>query len=183
MFRYADDMVICCQYERDAQRIRKALGQRLAKYRLKLNEEKTRMVSFSKSRYRQGFKQGAFDFLGFTYYWSRTQKGYAVAKVQTSGKRMRSKLKNVGLWARKIRNQYPLEVIWRRFCSKLAGHIRYFGVSYNLKRVWSFCNQAVRILFKWLNRRSQRRSYSWAAFGRFLASHPLPPKKIYHRLF
>src|SRR5215831_13687874 len=48
LYRYADDAVICCQYGRDAERILRALRQRLAKYRLRLHEEKTRLVPFSK---------------------------------------------------------------------------------------------------------------------------------------
>jgi retron-type reverse transcriptase len=48
LYRYADDAVICCQYARDAERILRALRQRLAKYRLRLHEEKTRLVPFSK---------------------------------------------------------------------------------------------------------------------------------------
>ena len=42
LYRYADDAVICCQYESDAKRILRALVKRLEKYGLKLNEEKTR---------------------------------------------------------------------------------------------------------------------------------------------
>ncbi len=64
LFRYADDLVICCQYDRDAQRIRRALPKRLAKYKLRLNEEKTRMVFFSKRAY-QHHRSASFDFLGF----------------------------------------------------------------------------------------------------------------------
>ena len=68
MVRYADDIVICCQYNRDAERIKKALAQRLAKYGLKMNEDKTKLVTFSRRKQRQGTKQETFDFLGFTFY-------------------------------------------------------------------------------------------------------------------
>jgi len=43
MFRYADDLVICCQHARDGERIRKALTGRLARFGLSLNEAKTRI--------------------------------------------------------------------------------------------------------------------------------------------
>ena len=46
MYRYADDFVIGCELESDAERIMKALPQRFAKYGLEINEEKTRMISF-----------------------------------------------------------------------------------------------------------------------------------------
>ena len=80
------DLVICCRYEEDAVRVRKALGKRLEKYKLKLNEEKTKMVSFSKSKRRRGIKQDAFDFLGFTFYLGRSMKGRVIPKLKTCAK-------------------------------------------------------------------------------------------------
>lgn len=71
-FRYADDMVICCQYANDAKRIKEALGKRLARYKLKLNEDKTKLVGFSKAKESRGEKQESFDFLGFTFYLGRS---------------------------------------------------------------------------------------------------------------
>ena len=50
MIRYADDIVICCQHNRDAERIKSALSKRLGKYGLKMNEEKTKLVKFSKRK-------------------------------------------------------------------------------------------------------------------------------------
>lgn len=183
LFRYADDAVICCQYKEDATRIRSALSKRLAKYKLKLNEEKTSCVSFSRSGYQQAKMQGAFHFLGFTFYWGCSRKGAAIPKVMTHGKRMRSKLKNVNEWARSMRNKHRLAYIWRLFCSKLEGHIRYFGVSFNVRRVEIFVHRAVRTLFKWLNRRSQRKSFNWEKFMLFIEAHPLPKIKVHHSLF
>ena len=74
LFRYADDAVICCQYATDAERIRRSLVKRLEKFKLRLNEEKTRLVAFDKKAMAQGIKQETFDFLGFTftYSWKRT---------------------------------------------------------------------------------------------------------------
>jgi hypothetical protein len=183
LYRYADDAIICCQYERDAQRIKKALGQRLAKYHLALNEEKTRLVSFSKRAQRRGDKPGAFDFLGFTFYLGRTRRGATLPKVKTSGKRLRGKLKRVELWARQVRNVLPLKAIWNRFRAKLKGHIQYYAMSFNSRAVGRFVYQATRILFRHLNRRSQRKSFTWEQFNRFLANHPLPPVRIQHALY
>jgi group II intron reverse transcriptase/maturase len=183
LFRYADDGIICCQYESDAKRIINALAKRLGKYGLKLNEEKTRLVSFSKRAYKQGLKQEAFDFLGFTFYIGRSRKGTPIPKVKSCGKRIRVKLKRVNQWARLVRNQYRLAEIWRMFCAKLEGHIRYYGVSFNRAHVSKFLQVATRILFKWLNRRSQRKSFDWEQFNEFLKANPLPKVRIYHSLF
>lgn len=183
LFRYCDDLVICCQYDRDAQRIRQALPKRLARYQLRLNEEKTRMVSFSKRAYQQQRASMHFDFLGFTLYlgWSRT--GHVIPKVKTQGKRVRRKLVRVAAWAREIRHRERLPVIWTLFCAKLRGHIQYYGVTFNSHAVEQFVWTATRILFKWLNRRSQRRSFTWEQFNRFLRLHPLPPVRVYHPLY
>lgn len=183
LFRYCDDGVICCQHERDAARIKKALSQRLAKYGLTLNEEKTRRVTFSKAAYQQGVKQQAFDFLGFTFYLGRTRHGKVIAKLKTSGKRLREKLKRVNEWCRQVRSRYRLAYIWKQFCLKLSGHIQYYGVSYNFEKVNSFVYKATRILFKWLNRRSQKKSFNWEQFNLFMISHPLPRAKVVHKLF
>jgi len=181
-FGYADDLVICCEYERDALRVRKALGGRLARYKLALNEQKTRLVGFTRPRNGHPIP-GAFDFLGFTFYWGRSRKGAPWPKVKTSGKRMRSKLKAVYTWGRSIRSRYPLNYIWALFCSKLRGHIQYYGVSFNFRVVQNFQEKATRILFKWLNRRSQRRSMNWEQFALLIRANPLPKVAICHALF
>jgi RNA-directed DNA polymerase len=183
LYRYADDAVICCQYARDAERILRALRQRLAKYRLRLHEEKTQLVSFSKQAGRQGELPGTFEFLGLLFYWGRSRKGAVIPKVKTSGKRFRSKLHRVKEWARARKDKERLTTLWATFCAKLRGHIQYYGVSFNLAHVRRFLHRATRILWKWLNRRSQRRSMNWDQFHRFLQRHPLPRAKIYHALF
>jgi RNA-directed DNA polymerase len=174
--------VICCQYARDAERILRALRQRLAKYRLRLHEEKTRLIPFSKPAARRGEPQGTFEFLGFLFYWGRSRKGAAIPKVKTSGKRFRSKLQRVKEWARARKDKERLPTLWTAFCAKLRGHIRYYGVSFNLAHVRRFLHRATRILWKWLNRRSQRRSMNWEQFRRFLQLHPLPRAQIYRVL-
>ena len=183
LYRYADDAVICCQDARDAERILRALRQRLAKYHLRLNEEKTRLVPFATQAARRGEPQGAFEFLGFIFYWGRSRKGVAIPKMKTSGKRLRTKLTRVKEWARTVKDTVPLPILWNTFCAKLRGHIQYYGVSFNLAHVRRFLHGATRILWKWLNRRSQRRSMNWDQFHRFLKTHPLPRAKIYHALF
>lgn len=183
MFRYADDLVIACRVESDANRIKEALGNRLAKYGLTMNEDKTKLVAFSRRRYAQGIKQGAFDFLGFTFYIGRSRKGRPLVKLKTSGKRMRSKLKKVNHWAREMRNRYELREFWKRYAAAVRGHIQYYGVSHNTKAVSKFVNESKRIVFKWLNRRSQKQSFNWEQFNLLIKQYGLPPVVIKHRLF
>lgn len=96
---------------------------------------------------------------------------------------MRSKLNRVNAWARKIRNEMKMAEIWKLFYRKLQGHINYYAVSHNLGRVKAFVHKATRILFKWLNCRSQRNSFNWEQFQLFIKANPLPIIKIKHKSF
>jgi RNA-directed DNA polymerase len=135
LFRYADDAVICCQNASDAQRIRETLGKRLGKFKLQLNEEKTKLVSFDKRLARQGIQQGNFDFLGFTFYWGKSRTGRMIPKLKTRAKTMKAKLKRVTEWFKQIRNKISLKEIWNIFRAKLRGHVQYYGVSHNAAQV------------------------------------------------
>lgn len=183
LFRFADDGVICCQYKEDANRIYEALAKRLEKFKLKLNKEKTKLVPFSKREKARGIQQGAFDFLGFTFYLGRSKKSRINPKVKTSGKKFRAKLNNVKTWCKTVRNKMKLREIWKTFQSKIRGHIQYYGVSFNVDKVDEFIDRSTKILYKWLNRRSQKRSFDWEKFNKFMGGFPLPKAKVIHRLY
>ena len=183
LFRYADDGVICCQYEGDALRIRTALAKRLGKFKLELNEEKTKIVQFNKNQARCGIKQETFDFLGFTFYWGKSSGGHTIPKLKTKAKAMNSKLNNMTQWFKKIRNKEKLKEIWELFCSKIRGHVQYYGISFNRASVQKFIFRSTKIAFKWINRRSQRKSFSWEKFRRFMDKYTLTKEYIAHPLF
>lgn len=183
LFRYADDAVICCQYEEDAERLRELMPKHLAVFKLQLNEEKTKLISFDKKKARLGVIQGTFDFLGFTFYFGKSRAGKIVPKLKTRAKTINAKLKKVTRWFKENRNKMTLKEIWKTFCAKLRGHIQYYGVSHNIQSVEKFLYESTRIAFKWLNRRSQRKSFTWEKFGLFLEKFQLPKAKIVHRLF
>jgi len=183
LFRYADDAVICCENAEDAQKIHQTLKKRLNRFNLQLNQEKTKVVSFSKRKAAKGIKQGTFDFLGFTFYWGKSISGITVPKLKTVRKRLRSKLKKVNEWVKINRNKMKLVPLWKKFCRKLAGHCQYYGVSHNYEEVSLFFNEAIRSFYKWMNRRSQKRSFDWEKFNGFMGKHPPPKPKIKVRLF
>lgn len=141
------------------------------------------MVKFSKASTKRGEKQGSFDFLGFTIYIGRTRNGVIIPKLKSCGKRIRSKLKKVNEWCRGMVNKFKLKHIWSIFCSKIRGHIQYYGVTFNMRGIEAFVWHAVRILFKWLNRRSQKKSFNGDKFELFMKQNPLPKIKIYHSLW
>ena len=97
--------------------------------------------------------------------------------------RMRDKLRNVKSWVKLIRNKYPLQLIWDKFKVKLRGHVQYYGVSHNIEAIKKFTYASERILFKWINRRSQRKSLDWDKWHLFVKRYPRIQIKIYHKLY
>ena len=66
---------------------------------------------------------------------------------------------------------------------KLTGHYRYYGVSFNGRMISNFKQQVREMLFKVLNRRSNRKSYTREGFIEMLKYYPLVMPKIYGSLF
>lgn len=184
IFRYCDDLIVCCTDTRDVDRLKRSFGKRLGKFGLKLNTTKTKVVRFNRYQFERGIKQGSFDFLGFSFYLSRAIKyGFTTVKIKTSKKTLRSKLLNVKTWMRRNRFKGGLLDLWKVFCAKLRGHIVYFGVTNNGKAINIFLQEACRIFFKWMNRRSQKRSFNWEKFSCFEKQYPMPRAKIYHQMY
>jgi RNA-directed DNA polymerase len=183
LVRYCDDMVILCEKDAEAEAILKALKGRAQRFGLKFNADKTKVVSFSRQNASRGIKQEAFDFLGFTFYIGKSRNGRWIPKLKTCGKSFRSKLRNVDTWCRKYRDTASIRTLWEKFCIKLRGHINYYGVSHNQLKVVDFIHKARRSFFKWINRRSQRRSMSWEKFLLFEKQFPPPKILIRHSLF
>ena len=93
----------------------------MAKYKLKLNEEKTHTVRFNRNNRQES---DVFDFLGFTFYLGLSGQGRTIAKLKSSSKKIRVKLKRVNQWCKENRNIFRLRELWGKFCSKLRGHIQ-----------------------------------------------------------
>lgn len=174
--------LLCCYYRSDAIKVLKALKGRLAKFGLQLNEEKTKVVEFNKRKFPR-VKQGTFDYLGFTFYIRRSRIGRVHVVAKTSKRRYCSKLRNVKHWCKTNRCKHRLRPLWDTFNSKLRGHIQYYGISLNLDSVNKFVRQATRIFFKWMNRRSQKKSMNWEQFNLFIKAFPPPKVKVCHRLY
>ena len=168
---------------------RQRLEERFAKYGLEIAEEKTKIMEFGRfakqNRERRGMgKPETFDFLGFTFYCGMdAKKQYYRCKVKTSKKKLCSKIKAMKEWIREHRT-CPLEWIFKMVNAKLRGHYQYYGVTDNTREIRTFLYATTELLFKWLNRRSQKRSYTWEAFNNgLLRTFPLLEPRIKVSLF
>jgi group II intron reverse transcriptase/maturase len=178
LLRYADDTLAVFEREDDAHRFLRVLPLRLGKFGLRLNLQKTRLLAFSKRAAGQALRTGqrpaTLDFLGFTHYWGRSRTGKVRGKRKTSKKRLRRALAAIGQWLRQERNARKLPDLWQAVAHKMRGHFNYFGVTDNSRALAQFQEGVRKLLFKWLNRRSQRNSFTWESFRRYTARHPLP---------
>jgi RNA-directed DNA polymerase len=158
--RYADDFVCAFQKSEDAERFYKALSQRLARYGLEVAEDKTQMMEFSLWKAKAKTK---FDFLGFEFRWGLSRSRKPMVKRRTSRNKFRASIANFKVWFQKHCG-LPMKVLFAKLNRKLIGYYNYYGVTGNLKSLNSFVYQVKNLLYKWLNRRSQRKSYNLAGF-------------------
>ncbi|MCD9022562.1 group II intron reverse transcriptase/maturase [Cohnella silvisoli] len=180
--RFADDFVCCFQYKEDAERFYAALLLRLDKFKLNVAEEKTKIIEFGRfaeenRRKREKGKPKTFDFLGFTHFCSKSQKGTFRVKRQTSGKKFKQKVKAMKIWIRFNRHMEQQEFL-KTIRAKLTGHYRYYGITDNYEKMDSYYNHTINLMYKWMNRRSQRNSFTWERFREVLKVFRLPKPRI-----
>ena len=154
-----------------------------------LAPEKTRILEFgrfaSENRgKRGGGKPGTFSFLGFTFYCStdRERTRFRV-KVKSDRKKMVSKLKKISQWIKENRHKLKPNEMIQRLNLSLNGYYNYYAVSDNMKTVSTFRQQVIKRIFYWVNRRSQKRSYTWDAFNALLRRVPIAAPKLRHSLY
>jgi RNA-directed DNA polymerase len=116
-----------------------------------------------------GREPQTFDFLGFTHYGGQTSAGSFKLRRRTSLKKFRAKLREVKEWLRRRRHEVKAGAILHQAKRRVQGHLNYFAITDNRRSCHSFRSQVERLLFKWLNRRSQRDSYTWEQFVSALA--------------
>jgi len=187
LVRYADDFVCMVQYQDDAQHVLEALRERFTQFDLALHPEKTRVISFGRyerqNAQRQKRRPNTFDFLGFTHYCDRSRRGKFMVGHQTSRKKFRKKCGELNDWLKAVRNRCPVKEWWSVLKAKLTGHYQYYGISGNMRLLNRYYWLTVRLAMKWLNRRSQKHSFSWEGFEAYLKHYPLPKPRIVHDLY
>ena len=181
-FRFADDFLACFQYKDDAEDFLRRLGDRLEEFGLQLAQEKTRCIQFGrfarKDAQRRGTKPKDFIFLGFEHYCGKTKEGYFKVKRRTSRKKLGQSLRKFTDWAKKVRPVVKKGEMIRQVRSRVSGHLSYYAITDNLERCIYYDYRAQHILFKWLNRKSQRKAYTWDGFKQALAWAKWPKPRV-----
>jgi RNA-directed DNA polymerase len=187
LIRYCDDFVVCCESEKDAKNFLELLHTRLGQFGLEVSAEKTKVLKFGRQVWKQSQrskeKVETFAFLGFTHYCGKSRRGYFVMGHKTSKENFCRKLKETKEWLKKIRNQLRLKEWWPVLKSKLTGHYNYFGISGNYRCLQQFYNQVFSTVFKWINRRSQKKSMNFDQYLNYLQWNPLPTPRICYAIY
>lgn len=160
LYRYADDFVCVFQKQVDAEMCYGNLAMRLEKFKLELAMEKTKILKFNRDE-RESSER--FDFLGFEFYVDVSWKGYNLIRRRTSRGKLRKALLNFKEWIKENRSNKSSR-IFESVNRKLRGYFNYYGIIDNMKSMNTYFHYAKRILHKWLNRRSQRKSYTYKQF-------------------
>jgi RNA-directed DNA polymerase len=186
IIRYADDFVICVQYQETAKNLLNVLKVRLGKYKLELAEDKTRLIEFGKfaeeNARRNGRRTEVINFLGFTHFCTTSRKGKFKVGRKTDKKKLQQKLKEMSLWLEGVIHT-KVQMWWPILKSKMIGHYQYYGISENSAGIRRYFFEVKGLIFKWMNSRSQRKSLNWEQFQEYINRFTLPKPKIYHSFY
>ena len=174
IIRYADDFVGAFQYKQDAEAFYQQLNERLRKFGLEVSPEKTRILLFSRNKLKES---ETFDFLGFEFRRDISRNFKPIIKRRTSREKLRASIAGFTEWIKTNRNK-KISKTMMTLRTKYRGYWNYYGVIGNYDSLMTFYYHSVRILFKWLNRRSQRLSYNWAGFKDLLKQFKIPAPRI-----
>lgn len=174
MFRFADDWLCCFQYSVDARRFYGVLPKRLRRFNLEVEPSKTQILRFS--RFHPSMKR-RLTFLGFEFYWMTDRKSLARVMKRTARKKLQGAVQRIKDWIRSNRH-LPKVVFFSTLKAKLIGHYNYYYTRGNSRSVWRFYDAALVQCYKWLNRRSQRKSLTWDQFKRLWVQMGVPKPRV-----
>lgn len=174
MVRYADDFVASFERRHEAETFERELKRRLAQFGLELAADKTKTLRFG---HNGGPHNGRFDFLGFEFYWEPDRKGRPRVKRRTATKKHLAAMQRIRQWIKEHRADKRSKVL-KTLKAKLQGTWNYYGLIGNFRRMQLLYEETCRSLYKWLNRRSQRKSLTWPAMDRLLLRFEIPKPRI-----
>lgn len=180
--RYLDDFILCFQYHEDALRFRRVLPQRLAKFSLALEPNKTTLVEFGRfaedAAARKGKRLATIYFLGFTIYCSKNRHGRFKIGHKTEKSRFKRSVAKMKVLLKRIQHE-PVHEQAEAINRVLSGHYRYYGIAGNSLSLQRYHYLTERYWRKMLSSRSQKGKVNWDTFKKILKTFPLCKPKIY----
>ena len=158
--RYADDAIVHCRTEAEAQEVREAMAARLQACRLELHPEKTKIV-YGKDDDRRGtYPHETVAVLGDTFRprrskhrWGKYFINVSPAVADQAGQAMRAEMRD---WQLHLRSDKSLDDRSRMFNPKIRGGLHYDGRSYR-SALSPMMRPLDRSLARWASRKYQKR--------------------------
>ena len=168
--RYADDIVVHCNTEEQAKEILESIRERMAECRLRMNEEKTKIVYCVDYRRKKNHYQKQFDFLGFSFKpmtCLNKDKGlftvYDCIISQKSQTKINEKWKELGFYRK---STLSMQQIAEMVNPIMRGVINYYG-KFNYWRLRRVAEQFHYRLARWALKKYKRfknsfkKAYRW----------------------
>lgn len=170
--RYADDAIVHCRTESEAEDVRAAIAARVRECRLELHPEKTKVVYCKDDDRRGNYPNETFDFLGYTFQPRRSKNRYgkyfinfSPAVSDKAGKTIRAEIRS---WKLHLRSDKAIEDLSRMFNPIIRGWLQYYGRYYR-SALYPLMRQLDRSLARWAYRKYKklrghlRRATHWIA--------------------
>jgi group II intron reverse transcriptase/maturase len=172
--RLADDFVCAFRYKNDAERFYNTLGKRLNKFGLELAKDKTKMIKFTRF---QQVSDAKFSFLGFEFRWKKSKNGKDYVSKTTDKKKLSKSIKAFKEWCKDNRHNRIRKIV-DMVNVKLRGYFNYYGIIGNSESIGKFYYYAEQYLYKYLNRRSQRKSFNYKEFNEKMKHYGLIKPRV-----
>jgi len=157
--RFADDAIVHCRTEKEAQEARAAIAARLRECGLELHPEKTKVVYCKDEDRRRTYPNEKFDFLGYTFRPRRSKNregkffiNFSPAASDQAVKALRAEIRN---WNLHLRSDKSIEDLSRMFNPILRGWLQYYGRFYR-SALYPPMRQLDRLLARWADRKYKK---------------------------
>ena len=167
--RFADDVIVHCRSEAEAQMIHTAIAGRLSACQLELHPQKTKIVYCKDSNRRRRYANEKFDFLSYTFRprkaKSRSGEYFISFSPGISDKARKSVREKIRNWKLYKRSDLMIEDLARWINPIVRGWLEYYGRYYR-SELHGIMHQIDQIISRWAmrkykNLRGCKRVWGW----------------------
>lgn len=157
--RFADDSLVHCSSQKQAEEVLEAIEKRLQECGLELHPKKTKIVYCKDVDRKESHDHESFDFLGYTFRprlsknkYGKTFVNFTPAISKDAANRIRKEIRS---WKIHLRSDKNLTDLAKMFRSQVQGWVNYYGRYYK-SAMYSVLRNIERNLIRWATRKYKR---------------------------